>query len=54
MLHAAGGASQSLAASGKLDTLKIAELDEYLTLHRLKKSGNKGEKVQRIMEHLNA
>ena len=41
-----------MAARGTLDKLKIAELQQYLVLHGLPKSGKKPELVARVEYHL--
>lgn len=43
---------KDLAQGGWLAKLTVADLDMYLEYHRLKKTGNKGSKVDRIKEHL--
>jgi hypothetical protein len=43
---------KDLAQGGGLAKLTVADLDMYLEYHKLKKTGNKGAKVDRIKEHL--
>ncbi|KAK9833602.1 hypothetical protein WJX74_000326 [Apatococcus lobatus] len=43
---------KALAQSGKLSTLKVPDLKEYLEAHSLPKSGNKTAIIERIENHL--
>jgi hypothetical protein len=43
---------KDLAQAGTLAKLTVADLEMYLEYHRLKKTGNKAAKIERIKEHL--
>lgn len=43
---------RELASSGKMNSLKVVQLDKYLRRHGLSKSGKKAVKIERITMHL--
>ena len=41
----------TLVEKGKLDTLKVPELDKYIMHNKLSKTGRKNDKIKRITVH---